>query len=122
VGAMTKHAHLSIEECAAKYRQLGNAVPVRFAQAIAALAWEPGASVALVARAHGVNANQVFKWRRAFERGEMSEPAAAAGEQSGARPLLAGNHGGSAGDHGSVALRCAPAIPPVPACIFDLLP
>jgi transposase len=24
----------------------------------------PGASVALVARAHGVNANQVFKWRR----------------------------------------------------------
>jgi hypothetical protein len=89
---------------------------------IVELTWEPGASVALVARAHGVNANQVFKWRRAFERGEMSEPAAAAGEQSGARPLLAGNHGGSAGDHGSVALRCAPAIPPVPACIFDLLP
>ncbi len=24
----------------------------------------PGASVALVARTHGVNANQVFKWRR----------------------------------------------------------
>jgi transposase-like protein len=34
----------------------------------------PGASVALVARAHGVNANQVFKWRRAFEQGELSEP------------------------------------------------
>src|SRR5271156_26005 len=34
---------------------------------------QPGASVALVARAHGVNANQVFKWRRAFERGELSE-------------------------------------------------
>jgi transposase len=33
----------------------------------------PGASVALVARAHGVNANQVFKWRREFERGELSE-------------------------------------------------
>ena len=33
-----------------------------------------GASVALVARAHGVNANQVFKWRREFERGELSEP------------------------------------------------
>ncbi len=30
-----------------------------------------GASVALVARAHGVNANQVFKWRREFERGEL---------------------------------------------------
>ena len=38
---------------------------------IVELTFEPGASVALVARAHGVNANQVFKWRRAFERGEL---------------------------------------------------
>lgn len=38
---------------------------------------EPGASVALVARANGVNANQVFKWRRALERGELVEPSAA---------------------------------------------
>src|ERR1700683_3275544 len=37
----------------------------------------PGASVALVARAHGVNANQVFRWRREFERGELSEPLSA---------------------------------------------
>jgi transposase len=44
---------------------------------IAELTLEPGASVALVARAHGVNANQVFKWRRALTRGELSEPAAA---------------------------------------------
>jgi len=44
---------------------------------IAELTLEPGASVALVARAHGVNANQVFKWRRALKRGELSEPAAA---------------------------------------------
>lgn len=43
---------------------------------IAELTFEPGASVALVARAHGVNANQVFKWRRALKRGELSEPAA----------------------------------------------
>jgi transposase len=41
------------------------------------LTLEPGASVALVARAHGLNANQVFKWRRAFERGEMVDPTAA---------------------------------------------
>ena len=39
------------------------------------LTLEPGASVALVARAHGLNANQVFKWRRAFDRGELVEPA-----------------------------------------------
>jgi len=38
------------------------------------LTLEAGASVAEVARAHGVNANQVFKWRRAFERGELTEP------------------------------------------------
>ena len=31
--------------------------------------------MALVARAHDVNANQVFKWRRALKRGELSEPA-----------------------------------------------
>ena len=42
---------------------------------IAELTLEPGASVALVARAHGVNANQVFKWRRALRRGELSETA-----------------------------------------------
>jgi transposase len=29
---------------------------------------KPGASVALVARTHGVNANQVLKWRRRYER------------------------------------------------------
>ena len=42
---------------------------------IAELTFEPGASVALVARAHGVNANQVFKWRRALKRGELSDGA-----------------------------------------------
>jgi transposase len=44
---------------------------------IAELTLEPGASVALVARAHGVNANQVFKWRRELKRGELVEPVAA---------------------------------------------
>ena len=31
----------------------------------------PGASVALVARAHGVNANQVFKWRHELRTGRV---------------------------------------------------
>ena len=44
---------------------------------IVQLTLKPGASVAQVAQAHGVNANQVFKWRRAFERGELSEPSVA---------------------------------------------
>jgi transposase-like protein len=37
---------------------------------------EPGASVALIARVHGLNANHVFKWRRAFERGELADSVA----------------------------------------------
>ena len=33
--------------------------------------------MAEVARAQGMNANQLFKWRRAYERGELSEPSVA---------------------------------------------
>ena len=44
---------------------------------IVKLSLQPGVSVAEVARGHGVNANQVFTWRRAFERGELSEPSVA---------------------------------------------
>ena len=33
-----------------------------------------GASVARVARAHGVNANQVFAWRRLHEQGRLGSP------------------------------------------------
>ena len=33
----------------------------------------PGASVARVARAHGVNANQVFAWRRQYRQGMLGE-------------------------------------------------
>src|SRR5215467_10959682 len=32
---------------------------------------KPGASVALVARANGVNANQVFKWRAQYRQGRL---------------------------------------------------
>ena len=34
----------------------------------------PGASVARVARAHGVNANQVFQWRRLYLAGRLGGP------------------------------------------------
>jgi transposase len=44
---------------------------------IVQLTLEPGTSVAEVARAHGVNANQVFRWRRAFERSELIESCSA---------------------------------------------
>jgi transposase len=32
---------------------------------------EPGASVASIALTNGVNANQVFRWKRQYERGEL---------------------------------------------------
>jgi len=39
---------------------------------------EPGASVARVARAHGLNANVVFNWRRLYREGKFAaEPARA---------------------------------------------
>jgi transposase len=34
---------------------------------------EPGASVARVARVHGVNANQVFAWRRQYRQGLLGK-------------------------------------------------
>jgi transposase-like protein len=40
---------------------------------IVQLTMEPGASVPEIARVHGVNANQLFKWRRAWERGELTD-------------------------------------------------
>ena len=39
---------------------------------------QPGASVAVIARRHGVNANQVFHWRKLYREGRFDvEPAAA---------------------------------------------
>ena len=39
---------------------------------------QPGASVAVIARQHGVNANQVFHWRKLYREGRLElKPAAA---------------------------------------------
>ena len=43
---------------------------------IVQLTLEPGASVAEIARARGVNANQLFTWRRLFEKGQLGEAGA----------------------------------------------
>jgi transposase len=34
---------------------------------------KPGASVSQIARAHGVNANQVFAWRKLYREGRLNE-------------------------------------------------
>jgi transposase len=38
---------------------------------------QPGASVAVIARQHGVNANQVFHWRKLYREGRLDIAAAA---------------------------------------------
>lgn len=48
--------------------------PLSEKRRLAELTFQPGSSVAEVARENGVNANQLFRWRRAFERGEFAEP------------------------------------------------
>ena len=49
--------------------------PLEFKRALVALSLEPGASVARIAREHGVNANQVFSWRRLYQQGRLGAQA-----------------------------------------------
>lgn len=45
--------------------------PVAFKRAVVEQTLQPGASVSRVARAHDLNANQVFSWRRAYRNGTL---------------------------------------------------
>ncbi|WP_295999929.1 transposase [Rugamonas sp.] len=49
--------------------------PLEFKRALVALSLEPAASVARIAREHGVYANQVFSWRRLYQQGRLGAPA-----------------------------------------------
>ncbi|KQV45229.1 MULTISPECIES: transposase [unclassified Duganella] len=60
-----------------KYRQHS----LEFKRSLVQLASQPGASVARIAREHGVNANQVFTWRRQFESAELVAGAPAQGSK-----------------------------------------
>lgn len=50
---------------------------LEFKRAVVKESLTPGASVARIARQHGLNANQVFAWRKAYREGELAaaEPA-----------------------------------------------
>ena len=48
--------------------------PIDFKRHLAALACEPGVSVAKLALEHGINANLLFKWRRHYRAGWFGEP------------------------------------------------
>ena len=74
---MAEHRHMVQAEDSSPGRRVRRWRSVPAKRQIVQLTMEPGASVAEVSRAYGLNANQVFKWRRAFERGELTEPCAA---------------------------------------------
>jgi transposase len=44
----------------------------------------PGTSVAVIARAHGVNANQVFAWRKMYQAGRLGSTAQSSVLEAGA--------------------------------------
>ncbi|HEY0584527.1 MAG TPA: transposase [Pseudoduganella sp.] len=54
-----------------KYRQHS----LEFKRTLVELTLQPGASVARLAREHGVNANQVFTWRKLYEAGQLAASA-----------------------------------------------
>jgi len=66
-----------MDEAGEAERRIRRSWTVAEKRRIVELTLAPGASVARVARAHGVNANQVFVWRRAFEGGELESAALA---------------------------------------------
>jgi transposase len=71
----------------AHYRQH----PLEFNRVLVTLSFEPGASVAPIAREHGVNANQIFSLCRLYQEGRPVVPAFA--QSSGARLEIVHAHG-----------------------------
>jgi transposase len=49
---------------------------------------KPGASVAIIARRHGINANQLFSWRRQFRRGALELGDARMDETAALMPVV----------------------------------
>ena len=50
---------------------------LEFKRAVVEETLRPGASVALVARMHGINANQVFCWRKLYREGQLGDASSA---------------------------------------------
>ena len=73
----------------------------------------PGASVALVAREHGVNANQVFKWRGLHQAGKLIKQRSKRSTAIAAR-LLPVTVSDAGQPLGTVVAEAAPLSPSVP--------
>lgn len=62
---MDTSEQVTVRECKRRYRTAEEK------RRIVEETLQPGASVARVARAHGVNANQLFGWRRLYQQGRL---------------------------------------------------
>ena len=49
--------------------------PVAFKRAVVEQSLQSNVSVSRLAREHGVNANQIFAWRKAYQEGRLGAPA-----------------------------------------------
>src|SRR5450755_316385 len=67
---MTKPPFLSPVEAAAPFLKRLRRTPEEKRRIVEAT-FAPGASIARVAREHGVNANQVFQWRYEYRKGTL---------------------------------------------------
>ena len=79
----------------------------------------PGASVALVAREHGVNANQVFKWRRLQLAGKLIENKRSKRRATTAARLLPVTVSDAAQPLGTVMAESAPLPPSIPCAPYS---
>jgi transposase len=70
----TRNAEVALVEAVSKRRHRSK----QERRAVVEETLRPGASVAVIARRHGVNANQVFHWRKLYREGQldMTSPAA----------------------------------------------
>jgi transposase len=69
----------------------------------------PGASVAIIARRHGVNANQLFSWRRQYRRGVLELVNAPTSEESALVPITVAQIDAPQDQDGTVANEFANA-------------
>jgi transposase len=95
--------------------------PVDFKRQIVELSLLPNASVARLAQEHGINANQIFAWRKAYRDGSLSSVGAmtllpvevtpSAPEVS--EPIAVASHGRLEITVGAICLRVIGAVDPV---------
>ena len=84
--------------------------PLEFKRAVVEETLQPGASVALVARKRGVNANQVFHWRKLYREGLLGD---ASPKAQSSRPTSGmSSQFGTRGNYSGISERRAASLMP----------